>query len=349
MNRILMAILLSGTIISATPTEPAAQGLDSLIKATNDFLGSLDTGQRSKAQFEFETGERMNWHYVPKDRRGIPLREMKSNQEGLVLKLLRTALSEKGLRKAETIRELEVVLQELEGSSRSQRDPEAYYVTVFGEPSQEGPWGLRYEGHHLSLNWTVLNGSIVASTPQFLGANPAEVPDGAKKGTRVLSAEEDLARELAKSLDEEQAKLGILEPIAPREILTGADRQAAFQEDLGIPYSEMGARQKELLFDLITEYAVLQHRDLAEARLDEIREAGLDDVKFAWMGGLEKGEGHYYRIQGKTFLIEYDNTQNDANHIHCVWRDFDGDFGLDVLKRHYEEFADASNPDVHRH
>lgn len=199
------------------------------------------------------------------------------------------------------------------------------------------------------MNWTILDGKVTASTPQFLGANPAVVHSGPMQGTQVLKVEQELAFKLVESLNEEQQKSAVISSRAPQDILTSADSEAAMQEELGIAYGQLDSSQKEMLMNLITEYANVQVPDVAEERLDEIKETGLDSIKFAWMGGLDRGDRHYYRIQSKTFLIEYDNFQNDANHIHCVWRDFDGDFGLDVLKKHYEEFADASNPGVHRH
>jgi hypothetical protein len=197
------------------------------------------------------------------------------------------------------------------------------------------------------LNWTVVGGRIVSSLPQFLGANPAEVSAGSLKGTRALAKEEDLARHLLKSLDEEKRKIAVLHPQAPTEILTGAQREAAIQEDFGLPFTSMSVEQQGVLISLIEVYAGTMPRPLAEERLGKIRAAGLESIKFAWMGGSEKGQGHYYRVQGPTFLIEYDNTQNNANHIHTVWRDFQGDFGRDVLKEHYQ--AHARPGDTHGH
>ena len=220
----------------------------------------------------------------------------------------------------------------IEGS-RS-RDPELYYFTVFGTPSERGSWGWRYEGHHTSLNWTVVEGTVVATTPQFLGANPADVRDGPQKGTRALAAEEDLGRALVKSLSADQGALAVLSKDAPRDILTGASREAAIQDDRGIPYGKLTPEQQGLLLSLVQEYASAQAPAVAQARLGRVK-AELPAIRFAWMGGLDKGQGHYYRIQGSTFLIEYDNTQNNANHIHCVWREFKGDWGRDLLTEHY--------------
>jgi hypothetical protein len=211
-----------------------------------------------------------------------------------------------------------------------------YFFTFFGNPSADESWGWRYEGHHCSQNWTTLNGKLIGSSPQFFGANPAEVRDGPLKGTRVLSAEEDLGRSLAKSLSTAQRTKGIVSASAPSDILTSNQRKAAIQEDKGIAYGEFSKEQQGALLALMEVYLGAQPQAQARERLDKIRRAGFDQIKFGWMGGLERGEGHYYRVQGTTFLIEYDNTQNHANHIHCVWRDFNGDWGEDLLAEHYQ-------------
>jgi hypothetical protein len=319
---------------AADAPDPAS----SMSKAANAFLAALDTANREKANFPFHSDERLNWHFVPKDRQGVPIKQMSPGQRQAALVLLKSSLSVSGFKKVETIRSLEEVLHALSGSPR--RDPELYYFTVFGEPAEKGAWGWRYEGHHTSFNWTVVDGKLVASTPQFTGANPAEVNAGPRKGTRALAAEEDLGRTLVKSLSPEQVQVAVVSNVppfgssAPLGIVTGNSREAAIQEDKGIAYSKLTEAQQGLLLSLIQEYASVQAPAVAQSRLARIR-ADLPNIKFAWMGGREKGEGHYYRIQGSTFLIEYDNTQDNANHIHCVWREFKGDWGKDVLAEHY--------------
>ncbi len=324
-----------------------AAAVDELVQSSTALLNSLDVDQRALAMFPFNDEERLNWHYVPKDRAGLPLNRMTDEQKELALAVLKTALSAKGFEKVETIRSLEDVLRAMEGSNF--RDPEKYYFTFFGEPSLDGTWGLRFEGHHVSLHWTVVDGVLVATVPQFLGANPADVKTGPMAGTRVLGAEEDLGRQLVKSLNDEQRAICVLHPAAPPEILTGAQREAAIQKDVGVAYGQLNEDQQGLMLSLIQVYASCQRPEIAHERLEKLRAAGLAEIKFGWMGGLEKGQKHYYRIQGPTFIIEYDNTQNDANHIHTVWRDFDGDFGRDVLKEHYKEFADPAHPGEHTH
>jgi hypothetical protein len=324
-----------------------AAPIEDLVQASTDFLSSLDADQRAAIVLPFNNDERLNWHYVPKDRAGLAFKSMSEEQKDGALAVLRAALSTEGFEKIETIRSLEDVLRALEG--RDHRDTELFYFTFFGEPSMDGIWGLRYEGHHISLHWTAVDGAIVATVPQFLGANPAEVLSGPAQGTRALAAEEDLARQLVQSLNEEQRAVCILHEAAPADIVTGAAREAEIQDDRGLAYVQLNADQQGIMLSLLQVFASCQRPEIAAERIRKVRDAGLDDVKFGWMGGIEKGQKHYYRIQGPTFIIEYDNTQNDANHIHTVWRDFDGDFGRDVLKAHYEQHADPANPGEHKH
>jgi hypothetical protein len=337
-RRLLLALILlmcgPSVIASAQPGAPES----SMLQAARAFLATLDPVEKSQAMFPFNSEERFRWFYTPVPRKGISLEEMTEKQKKAALNLLRAGLSEKGYNKAETIRQLEDVLQELEQGRGPKRDPELYFFTFFGEPSESEAWGWRYEGHHCSQNWTVVNGKSIfgpANSPQFFGANPAQVRSGPMRGTRVLAAEEDLGRSLVKSLNPAQRAEAVLSATAPADILTNNQRQAAIQEDKGVAYAKLSKEQQGTLLALIEEYLSAQPLAPARARLEKIRKSGLDHIKFAWMGGLEDGEGHYYRVQGSTFLVEFDNTQNDANHIHCVWRDFNGDWGEDLLAEHY--------------
>ena len=314
---------------AADPPPPTAR----MAGAARAFLATLAPAEAAKARFPFEAKERFDWAYVPKARAGLALKSMAPAQREAALALLKVGLSEKGYAKVETIRSLEDVLAGLEGSSS--RDPGLYTLAVFGEPSESGTWGFRYEGHHVSLNWTFVAGRSIASTPQFLGANPAEVKDGPLKGTRALAAEEDLGRAFVKALDAERRSRAVVSTSAPADILTGASRRAATQGDRGLAWDSMTADQQAQILRILEEHAGAQRPELAAARMERLRAAGLPSIRFAWMGGLEKGQGHYYRIQGATFLVEYDDTQNGANHVHTVWRDFDGDFGEDLLAEHY--------------
>ncbi len=298
------------------------------------FLAALTTGQRTKAALAFEDEERFDWHYIPRARKGIPLREMTPEQKHLAHALLSAGLSQSGYIKATTIMSLEEVLRAVENDSGERRNPDGYFFTIFGQPSESGIWGYRVEGHHLSLNFTIAGGRL-AGAPTFFGANPAEVRSGPRKGLRALSREEDLARELLASLREEQVVAAIVDKTAYGDILTAASRKAALAgQPSGLPAERMTAAQRAKLESLLLEYVENLPAELAEGRLEKIRKAG-GEVRFAWAGGTARGEKHYYRIQAPAFLVEYDNTQNDANHIHSVWRDLEGDFGLDLLAAHY--------------
>lgn len=338
MSTLALTAVLS-TVASARKEEPA------MYMAANTFLATLNPEQKKKAMFPFNSEERLNWHFIPKERLGLTYKEMTADQQKAAIALLQVGLSKAGYKKVDTIRHLENVLKEMENGSPT-RDPDKYYFSIFGEPSEKGTWGWRYEGHHVSLHWTALEGKIIASTPQFLGSNPGEVRSGPMRGTRVLAAEEDLGRALVTALTPEQRKEAVLDGPAPGDIITGAQRKAAILEDKGIAYKSLAKDQQGIFLTLLREYAGTQAAPIAKKRLDAVRKAGLDTIKFAWMGSLERGQGHYYRIQGATFLIEYDNTQNNANHVHSVWRDFKGDFGADLLEEHYKH-ADAGHGHDH--
>jgi hypothetical protein len=337
--RILAGLLVLTVACAGTARLEAADALAAELAASaKAFVDSLEQGQKGKVQLAFDSDERFNWFYIPKDREGLPLKQMTAPQQQAALKLLQVGLSQKGFSKAETIRHLDTVLAEME-KDPVRRDIEKYYLTIFGEPSANGTWGMRWEGHHLSLHWTIVNGTAIATTPQFFGSNPAEVREGPKKGTRALHAEEDLGRALVTALTDAQRAVAVIAPSAPADILTTNARKAAILENTGLAYADMTTAQRGMLLALIDEYASAQPKALAAERVAKLRKAGLDGIKFAWMGGIEKGALHYYRVQGPTFLIEYDCVQNGGNHIHAVWRDFDGDFGLDLLEQHYKKSA----------
>ncbi len=329
-----LAILAAGLLIpKGLAHEPAAE----MAEAARRWLDSLSAEQRETALIPWADEERLNWHFIPRDRRGLAWKDMSDAQRQLAMGLLASGLSHRGFLKSTTIMSLEDILRDLEQGRGPVRDTGRYHWTVFGEPAADATWGWRVEGHHLSLNFTLVKGRGVAVTPSFLGTNPAEVPSGPRKGLRVLAAEEDLGRELLKSLNDEQRRKAVISETAPRDILTGAERKVSPLSPAGLAAAEMNDSQKELLHRLIEEYVRRVRPELADADLRQIDEAGRDKIHFAWAGSAEPRKGHYYRIQGPTFLLEYDNTQNDANHIHAVWRDFDGDFGEDLLSKHYEE------------
>ena len=306
-----------------------------MLEAANAFLADLDEAKRDKATFEFKDQERANWHFIPRERKGLPLKEMTASQRPLAFALLQSALSNRGFMKSLHIMTLEQILHVMENEA-AHRDPAAYYFSIFGTPSSREAWGWRVEGHHLSLNFTVVGHAIV-STPSFFGTNPADVKEGPRKGLRVLGVEEDLGRKLVKSLTSEQREVAIVTADAPRDIINGPGRDAQPLEPVGLPATAMNEDQLSVLHKLVEEYIFRLRPELAKHDLAEIEKAGFSNLHFAWAGGLERGERHYYRVQGPTFILEYDNTQNRANHVHCVWRDYKNDFGVDLLRKHYEE------------
>ncbi len=304
-------------------------------EAAQHFLASLTPEQRSKAVFPFEDNERFDWHYIPRERKGLPLREMTPTQRHLAQALLASSLSQTGYMKATTIMSLEDVLRILEHDNGERRNPEKYYFSIFGEPGEKATWAFRIEGHHISQNFTSVNGHVIAG-PSFFGANPAEVKDGPRKGLRTLAREEDLARDLLEALTPSQKKVAIVDATAYPDILTAASRKAALAgQPSGLAISKMSAQQRGMLDALVSEYVHDVPDEIANARAEQVHRDE-DKMYFAWAGVEQKGGPHYYRVQAPSFLIEYDNTQDDANHIHSVWRDFENDFGLDVLKEHYQ-------------
>jgi hypothetical protein len=316
----------------------AHDAANDMAKAASAFLGSLTTEQKAKATFAFKTegkDERFDWHFIPRDRKGLPIKDMSEPQRELARALLKTGLSEHGYKKASVIQSLEIVLREMEKDTQGRRDPEKYYVSIFGAPGDKQPWGWRWEGHHQSFNYTLAPGKEPSMTPSFMGSNPGEVKDGPKKGTRPLGKEEDLGRELVKSLDAEQLKIALIAKEAPKDILNVPGRADTKPE--GITYAKLNDAQKKQLVALVKEYLFNCRPDVAEVDWARVQKLGLDKLHFAWAGGLERNEPHYYRVQLANFVLEYDNVQNGANHPHLVWRDFDRDFGLDVLADHYKD------------
>lgn len=308
-----------------------------MVEAAKSYLAALTPQQKPQATIPFASEERTNWHYIPLDnRKGIPLREMAPEQKQLAEALISAGYSRQGIIKAHTIRSLEQVLKETEKGTGPERDTEKYFVSIYGEPSEKGTWGYRFEGHHVSVSFTVVDGKVVSSSPNFFGANPAEVKTGPRAGLRALKREEDLGLELIQSMTPAQREIAIVDKKAANEILTANSRKAALNgQPNGLPFSQMSAQQKEILTALVSEYAENFPAPIAEARMDKFNKSKAN-LYFAWMGGINRGDPHYYRIQTPTFLIEYDNVQNNANHIHSVWRDFNGDFGLDLLAQHLQ-------------
>ena len=331
-NVVCLVVLLGTITFSQQPAGPAS----AMAEAAARFLDTLNDEQEAAVRFPFDGEDRFDWHFIPRERKGVSLKMMTGSQRAAALDLVRTGLSEEGFTKSEVIRQLEQILYEQEG--RDIRDPDLYFFMIFGEPGDGNTWGWRYEGHHISQNWTIVDGGAIAATPQFFGSNPAEVRGGPRQGLRVLGSEEDQARDLLASLNDEQRKAAKLSDEAPSDILTRAQQRVTLLEDFGVAHKDLDADQQAALWSIIEEYATAQPGPVADERLAEVRDAGLDGIRFVWMGGEAQGEPHYYRIQGPTFLIEYDNTQGNANHVHSVWRDFAGDFGRDLLAEHYRQY-----------
>jgi hypothetical protein len=331
-NTFAVLIGLAVAVMIATAQQRSAES--DMAAAAQALIASLDKEQLAKVRWPFDSEERFNWFFVPRDREGLTWAAMNARQREAAVALLRTGLSAVGYKKWEGIRTLEGVLLEMERSAR--RDPERYYFTIFGEPGSKA-WAWRYEGHHIAQNWTIVGGKATATTPAFFGANPAEVREGPHKGLRVLAAEEDLARVLVSSLTPEQSRAARIADVAPPDIITGNSRRAAIIDRTGLSAAALTEVQRKALMRLIEEHASAQAPGLAEQRMRKVRGEDPSDVRFAWAGPIERapGSGHYYRVQGRTFLIEYDNTQDDGNHQHVVWRDFTGDFGEDLLVEHY--------------
>ena len=340
-SRLVLALsVVSLSVVSAMVA--AERSASAMATAADRFLESLRPDQRAQAAFEFQSNERTNWHFIPTEmfpRNGLTLKAMTDVQRARAHDLLSAGLSQQGYLTATSIMDLETVLRALEPNGRLVRDPETYLFSVFGTPAPRGAWGWRIEGHHMSMHFTIVDGTAVAGSPYFFGSNPAQVRTGPKSGLRVLREREDAARALVMALDGSQRTAAILEDVAPDDILTGAEVDIDPLSPVGVKAAALNASQRELLLRVIGAYTSIMADDIAAERMASIRDAGLDNIGFAWAGPTERGEQHYYRVQGPTFLIEYDNFQGDGNHVHSVWRDFNGDFGRDLLREHLQASA----------
>jgi Protein of unknown function (DUF3500) len=342
----LAAIWWAGVTVNSQQAA-ARRAAAAMTTAATQFLQGLTPEQRTQATFPLDTDERVRWNFIPTNmfpRQGVPIKEMSEAQRKLAHELLKAGLGQRGYLTATAIMDLEVILHAIENSGgrvgKQTRDPELYFFTVFGTPSPKTPWGWRVEGHHVSLHFSIANNTAVASTPAFFGTNPAEVrEEGPKKGLRILGTMEDSARALLGTLDEPQRKVAVIADVAPTEIVTTTTVKIDPLSPVGIAGADLKPAQRDLLVKLIEAYTAQMADDIAAERMAKIRQAGLEKVTFAWAGPLESGKQHYYRIQGPTFLVEYDNSQNQGNHVHSVWRDFAGDFGRDLLREHIKSVA----------
>ena len=319
----------------------APDAVKRMTSAANDFLNSLDDSQRQTASFGFAGYERYKWAYTPIERDGLRLREMNDTQRKAAFTMMETGYSARGAETAHRIIELETILGEWEGISNNvsqwERNTDRYWFSVFGTPgSIDEPWGFRVGGHHICLTANIVNGEQVAILPLFFGANPAVIRHGERKGERTLVEEQDWARALLTSMDGDQTKLAIVDAVAPADILTTNVRSADPNiAPAGIGFGDLGDSQRDQLVALVKHYVTRASDDLSSNYWREVESAGFYDVTFAWAGPAGVGEPHYYAIRHPRFLIEYDNTQNEANHIHSVLRDYSHDFGEDLLAAHY--------------
>ncbi|MSQ07203.1 MAG: DUF3500 domain-containing protein [Dehalococcoidia bacterium] len=305
--------------------------------AATKFLASLKPEQKAKATFSFYDGERIFWYYPPMNRHGLRIKDMDAKQRQAAKALMATGLSADANQKANAIMEHEGILGPLEkeqGHITWDRDPLLYSWTIFGDPAGQDPWGWRVEGHHVSLHYTIWNERVVSATPFFFGANPAEVRKGPKQGLRILGARQDIALELMNSLDAGQKSKALIFDEAPADILTFNAARASLPKEQGLPSARMSGTQKEMLMALCTEYVTALRPDLASEKMDELKQGGMDKIHFAWGGPAEKFKPHYYRLHGGNFVVEYDNRQNGANHIHSVLRNVENDFANDAMRDH---------------
>ena len=335
-------------LVSAQPspraTDATAATAARMRVAAEQLLAALPEPAREKVARPFDDRDRTDWHYTPRSRNGVALKELDRKGRDAVHALLREALSAAGYRKVVNIVELELVLRELE-TFGLMRDPERYHLTVYGTPSRTAAWGWRFEGHHLSLNFTLAGDRLVVDTPSFLGANPAAVPRGPSAGLRVLAAEEDEARALLAMLTDAQRRVAVFDARTYGDIVTTSAAKVDPLAPVGLPATDMNDAQRAQLVKLVEVYARTFEPALADARMARVRDGGVANIRFGWAGSTGRGRPHYYRVQGPLFLIEYDASQNDGNHVHTVWRDFDGDFGRDLLRAHYA----GARGTAHRH
>ena len=339
-----LAVLASLAAAQGAPVPPPEAVAARMRVAAEQLLAALPGPAREKVARPFDDRDRTDWHYTPRSRNGVALKELDRAGRDAVHALLREALSAAGYRKVVNVIELELVLREIEAFGLM-RDPERYHLTIYGTPGRTAAWGWRFEGHHVSLNFTLAGDRTVVDTPSFLGANPATVGRGPRAGERVLAAEEDEARALLALLTDAQRRTAVFDTRTYGDIVTTNAAKVDPLQPVGLAAADMTDAQRAQLEKLVEVYARTFEPALAEARMARVRDGGFGNVRFGWAGSTQRGRPHYYRVQGPLFLIEYDASQNDGNHVHTVWRDFDGDFGRDLLRQHYARARGTA----HRH
>ena len=334
-----MAVTVNGGT-TAIPSK-ASDTIKRMADAASAFLASLGNQELAKATFPFTGDERYEWHYTPVGRNGLLISEMDGAQTDLAFKMMATGYSESGYSMARQIIRLETILGEYEAMTNNasswDRLEERYWFSVFGEPGSNEPWGWRVGGHHIGIIATVVDNSELSIHPLFFGSNPAEVKHGEHLGMRTLAEEEDWARSLVTGMTDDQKSTAIVDPVAPADILTTVVRVVdPGMTPKGISISDLYDDQRLALIKLIRHYVFRAADEAANNYWNQLEREGWDSLHFAWAGPLERWQGHYYNIRHDRFVIEYDNTQNGANHIHSVLRDYTHDFGEDLLAAHYK-------------
>ncbi len=334
-RRVLHALGLT-TATLMIPSRSQAQLHHEMVQRARDFLDTLTDAQRRQTLYPFEAETRLDWHFFPRTRPGLALREMAQAQQERVWALLAAGLSERGLAAARDVIRTEAILGDLTGR-RQYRDPENYALVIFGEPASAKPWSWRFEGHHLSLTFTVVPGQGVAATPAFVGANPATVPKPhTQAGFKALGPQEEHGFRLLNSLTDGQRNQALIASESFGNILSVPGREGRLEQRVGLALGDMTTAQRQQALTLIDAYVRNVRSEFAKQELETLAAASLDAIHFAWAGSLQPDRPHYYRLHGPRLVIEYDNTQNGANHIHAVWHDPTNLFGQDLLRAHYE-------------
>jgi hypothetical protein len=343
-----MQLALVAGCLLVTPSLAQQEIVEQMIGAANALLATMEAPspienvvgyqRRESLVRSFDDEARIDWTYWPTEREGLELAHMSAEQRVLVHDLLSSVLSARGHLKVVQIMQLEHILEVLEDVGLP-RSVGHYKLAFFGTPSADEPWGWRFEGHHVSINISLVQGELRV-TPTFLGANPAEVRSGPLAGVRTLAAEEDLGRDLVMSLTDEQRARAVISDQAPNDILSGNlgrpreewDAWRVTLQPEGVPVGELNEAQQHWVRRILDEVVGTYRPEISQQHLQSIDVA---ELSFAWMGRLERRAPHYYRLQGPDFVFEYDNVQNGANHIHTVWRSRASDFGVDLLEEHY--------------
>lgn len=323
--------ILSCAFDSANAQQAVSPG-QAMAAAASRFMEVLDHSQKLQVRFDYDDSERLNWHFIPRERKGVGLWDLNGAARDAANGLVESGLTAAGYAKVLQVRSLEEVLYLFEGGEeeerRTKRHPHKYYVTIFGTPGPKSLWGWRFEGHHLSLNFSINNGKIVSSTPEFFGANPGLIDAGPGRSLRVLGKREDIARQILKACSTETTSKVWLSKEAPGDIRGGGVAQPVLSEPVGLRFADMAPEQQNLMRELIGEYLTAMPSSVVAERMKQIQKDGMNDIHFAWWGGSELNEPHHYVVQGKSFIIEYNNTQNKANHVHAIWRNTAGDFNV---------------------